>query len=320
MSTRRWFTVASLISLVITVASAAPEMSAASAPWKTIATKGRVESRPPVQAAQAWASLSRGSEVASLSHVRTFDRARATLTRNGDLILVAAGSEVVLPEQQPDGTTVVLQQSGHAIYKVAPRTGGGRFEVQTPFLVAGVKGTRFSVILEKDRAAVSVLEGVVEVRSSITGETIDLTAGMVAVVGSGLDRMETYDESGRERPAPADKDKREGRGKKGGENAEKHPVTLETTESIQAVDEPLMETLRISEKLADSLVETDASLEPLDLNEDEDLWGDLLLDGKSTTHSTTTELDETTTRLDPTTSDPKSDPSLITKLIKLLER
>lgn len=311
-------------------------------PWKTVSATGRVESLAPVAGQADWIPVRRGSEMAPLSHIRTFERARTTLTRQGDIILVAAGSEVVLPDRMSDGATVVMQKTGHAIYKVAPRTGGGRFEVQTPFLVAGVKGTRFSVILEKDRAAVSVLEGVVEVRSSVSGETKDLTAGMVAVVDGKLGRVETYDDAGRDRPG---RGRREGRdnarprdreaaktgndpsdGTAGGTtdtgaNAGAN-VAADLTADVAAVgdDAALKETLRASDKLAANLVEVDDSLPLLGSDPGEDLWSDLMDERKSIARSTTAVLDQTTTQLDPATADPKQDPSLIAKLLDLLNR
>ena len=311
MSRHRFMVMVGMLGLVMGVGTAASKGPSTENPWKTIAAAGRVESLSPAPTRQDWLPVRRGSEVAPLSHVRTLQRASTTLTRQGDLILVAADSEVVLPDRRPDGTTVVLQQTGHAIYKVAPRTGGGRFEVKTPFLVAGVKGTRFSVILEKDRAAVSVLEGVVEVRSTATGEKTDLTAGMVAVVGGALGRIETYDASGQngEQKRPG----REERQKTEGHTAE--PAN-DTKENVKGT---LGDTLRTSEKLAASLVETDDSLKQLDKKADDDLWGDLLDDHKSVARSNTGAQDQKTAKLDPIASDPKSDPSLITRLIDLLK-
>ncbi|MGH9866900.1 MAG: FecR domain-containing protein [Candidatus Polarisedimenticolia bacterium] len=166
----------------------------ASTGWKTVAASGRVETHLQPAAGPAtdtvWQPVRRGDIVAAASHLRTWEKARATLTRQGDLILVDAGTEIVLPEMAAGAGTVVMQTSGNAVYKVAPRQPGARFEVKTPFLVAGVKGTRFSVQIEGDRAAVSVVEGVVEVRSLLTGQVQDLSAGESAIVDGHEGRME----------------------------------------------------------------------------------------------------------------------------------
>jgi len=301
----------SMMSMAV-VAAGHPPAQPPAEPWKTVASAGRVEVSAAGSVEPSWLPLRRGTSAEPLSVVRTFARSRATLTRQGDLILVAAGSEVVLPERMADGATVVLQKSGHAIYKVAPRTGGGRFEVQTPFLVAGVKGTRFSVILENDRAAVSVLEGIVEVRSSATGQTMDLTAGMVAVVEGKLGRMEMYDDAGRERPVRGGREDKERRRKDA--SIEKVEQTVDTTADVM-----LAETLQTSEKLSTSLVEADDSL-LLGGDTEDDLWGDLLDDGTAIVRTTTQVLDRTTTQLDPAQADPKTDPGLITKLLDYLRR
>src|SRR6185503_18883383 len=144
-------------------------------------------------ASAAWRLVRRGDVVASSSHLRTQEKSRATLTRDGNLILVDSATEILLPETLEGEGTVVLQSSGNAIYKVAPRKPGtGRFEVRTPFLVAGVKGTRFSVQIQETRAAVSVIEGVVEVKSLLTGDTHDVAAGESLMVEGTEGRMELH--------------------------------------------------------------------------------------------------------------------------------
>jgi len=155
--------------------------TAAPALWKTVAASGDVEARPASAHEEAWQPLRRGDELAPRSQVRAFQRARATLTRQGDVILVSPGSDLVLPEKDSP-VTVIEQSSGKALYKVAPRYGMGGFQVHTPYLIAGVKGTQFSVMIRDGSTAVSVLEGHVEVHSVLTGEREDLFAGEIAIV------------------------------------------------------------------------------------------------------------------------------------------
>jgi len=212
-----------LMALAVSMASAAsapPEQAqpaaATAALWKTVAASGDVATQAASSAPQHWVQLRRGDQVAPLSHVRTQAKANATLTRDGDVILVAPGSDVVLPEPSVDGMTRVQQRTGKAFYQVSPRS-SGRFEVQTPMLVAGVKGTQFSVAIEEGRAAVSVVEGHVEVRSLLTGERQDLYAGQSAVVDSREQKMQMH----REEPGKTPK--------RGRENASELPAILEET-------------------------------------------------------------------------------------------
>jgi hypothetical protein len=129
---------------------------------------------------QVRAALSPGDLVA------TGANGRAMLTRGDDYVVVAPGSRLLLPkEEQKSGFTRLLQQVGTMFYKVK-HTGVPHFAVQTPMLAAVVKGTSFSVVVDKDRAAVQVTEGVVEV-SSLTGEASRLVErGLTVYIGREL--------------------------------------------------------------------------------------------------------------------------------------
>jgi hypothetical protein len=111
---------------------------------------------------------------------------RATLTRGADYIIVAPRSDLQLPETpQPEGFTRVIQNLGTMLFKVR-HTGVPHFAVDTPMLAAVVKGTTFTVIVDKDRSAVQVIQGAVEVTAT--------DGGMSKVVEGGktvfIDRAE----------------------------------------------------------------------------------------------------------------------------------
>ena len=225
--------------------------------WKTVAASGDVAMQPPTSPATQWIQLRRGDQVAPLSHVRTQARGNATLTRDGDVILVAPGSDVVMPERTPAGTTRVEQRSGKAFYQVSPRS-SGRFEVQTPMLVAGVKGTEFSVVIEDGRAAVSVVEGHVEVLSLLTGEKQDLFAGMSTVVDARERTMEMH----RETPGRGG---RRGRG----ESADPPAILKETARLNDEAGE-------LSEDLVkETVTETTETTSVVSAELDRSLWDDL---------------------------------------------
>ena len=106
---------------------------------------------------------------------------RALLDRAGDRIEITPGTRLQLEPQAT--TTSVLQRAGRVIYDIV--TGGKpRFDVQTPFLVAGVKGTVFSVTVTTNGASVSVSEGVVGVSPPTPGgfDGADVSAGSSAAV------------------------------------------------------------------------------------------------------------------------------------------
>jgi hypothetical protein len=108
---------------------------------------------------------------------------RAMLTRGDDYVVVAPSSRLLLPkEEQQKGFTRLIQQVGTMLYKVR-HTGVPHFAVETPMLAAVVKGTSFTVIVDDDRAAVQVTEGLVEV-SSATGNARRLVErGMTVYIG-----------------------------------------------------------------------------------------------------------------------------------------
>jgi hypothetical protein len=77
---------------------------------------------------------------------------RALIDRAGDRIEITPGTRLQLEPQA--STTSVLHRAGRAIYDIV--TGSKpRFDVRTPFLVAGVKGTVFSVTVTTSGASVS---------------------------------------------------------------------------------------------------------------------------------------------------------------------
>jgi len=142
--------------------------------WKAVAASGPVETRPGA-IEESWAPVRRGDRLEPLNLVRTGHRGRATLTRSGDVLMVDPESQVALPLLTGDESSVV-QTSGSVIYEVGRREGRD-FKVVTPYLVAGVKGTIFMVTVADSYASVTVEEGLVEVTSLASGESLDVGAG-----------------------------------------------------------------------------------------------------------------------------------------------
>ena len=115
--------------------------------------------------------------------VATGTNGRAMLTRGEDYVVVAPGSRLLLPkEQQQSGFTRLIQQVGTMLYKVK-HTGVPHFAVETPMLAAVVKGTSFTVVVDKDRAAVQVTDGIVEVSSSQGSARRLVQRGVTVYVG-----------------------------------------------------------------------------------------------------------------------------------------
>ncbi len=115
------------------------------------------------------ASLRANAALAPGDVVITGASGRATLARGSDYIVIAPRSELRLPASaQASGFTRVVQQLGTMLFKIK-HTGVPHFAVDTPMLAAVVKGTTFTVIVERERSAVQVIEGAVEVTASEGG-------------------------------------------------------------------------------------------------------------------------------------------------------
>ena len=115
------------------------------------------------------ASLMANAALAPGDIVMTGSTGRATLARGSDYIVVAPRSELRLPATpQPSGFTRVIQTLGTMLFKVR-HTGTPHFAVDTPMLAAVVKGTTFTIVVDKDRSAVQVIEGAVQVTATDGG-------------------------------------------------------------------------------------------------------------------------------------------------------
>lgn len=128
--------------------------------------------------------------------------------RNGDVlktpIRIVTGADGALHIEQPSsaldigpdsvivvpGTTgsslaeKILQELGRVLYSVKPRKSGS-FTVETPYLVSVVKGTTFSVAIADSSAAVTLLEGLVEVSGPGTTDRVVLQPNQRAVRAAG---------------------------------------------------------------------------------------------------------------------------------------
>jgi hypothetical protein len=115
--------------------------------------------------------------------IRTGRNGRVLLKRGEETILIAPNSVVALPgqPQQDSGTTTIIQQAGSILLDVEKRN-VKHFEVETPYLVAAVKGTQFRVSVGNNESTVAVLRGEVEVADLKTGQYASVLPGQSAKV------------------------------------------------------------------------------------------------------------------------------------------
>ena len=135
-------------------------------------------------------ALSPGDELAEGDRVVTGETGRAVLTRGGSTIVVAPGTEMSIPLEKTNGlATRILQKVGTLFLNVEKKK-AEHFEVVTPYLAAVVKGTSFTVNVDRSGAAVHVMEGLVQVADAVSGQAVFVRPGQTATrnaAAAGLD-------------------------------------------------------------------------------------------------------------------------------------
>lgn len=157
----RWFA-ASVA--VIWFGLASPAMAQADG-WTVAKTSGEAWTGSGAQPA----SLSQQVQLKPGDSVRTGRNGRVLLVRGQETILLSPNSAISLPEAGRPGLSTVIQQAGSILLDVEKRN-VQHFEVETPFLAAVVKGTRFRVSITGGTAKVDVVRGQVQVTDFRSGE------------------------------------------------------------------------------------------------------------------------------------------------------
>jgi len=153
--------------------------------WLVEELKGAGFSRPNDAGNRQWETLRTGARLEPGRVVRTDDSGRMELTNGIDTIRLSPSSEIELPvAQNDDPVTRVMQWMGSVFFHVGKRQ-GPQFEVDTPYIVAIVKGTQFTTTVTNDGASINVTEGVVAVSSASGGPSIDVSAGQSASIEAG---------------------------------------------------------------------------------------------------------------------------------------
>jgi hypothetical protein len=104
------------------------------------------------------------------------------LTQAGTHINVANDTDVEIPAEAVDGNLIarLVQHRGNVFYDVAPRE-LGTLRIETPLLVAVIKGTQFNVAVQEDSTTISLFEGRLEIRTPDGSEVVQLNAGEIAI-------------------------------------------------------------------------------------------------------------------------------------------
>ena len=159
-----------------------------------------------------WQPLTTGTVIGPTSSIKTGATGWALLTHGKDRMVIAARTELAIPINasspskitpaitKPGNITRIMQTIGSILFKV-DKSPDRAFEVETPYLLAGVKGTTFGVSVDGNGASVTVSEGTVGVTAASGTASADVTKGQVASVttnpGSGVNVGRSSRGSGR---------------------------------------------------------------------------------------------------------------------------
>jgi hypothetical protein len=132
---------------------------------------------------ETWVPLRKGMAVPNKAWISTGPRGRLQLVRGSESIAFQPNTlaSIITRGSTVNRKTEVVQQVGEISLEIEKRQ-KPHTTVQTPFLAAVVKGTRFTVQVGKKDAAVAVDRGLVQVTSFRSGERSELAAGQGARV------------------------------------------------------------------------------------------------------------------------------------------
>lgn len=149
--------------------------------WAADWTIARVRGEALVMSNGSWGKASAGAVLSSGDSLRTGANGRMSLSRGKETVELASNTEIKLFDEGPQRMTALMQKSGTVTADVERRN-VQHFSVQTPFMAAVVKGTRFSVSVGSSGATVEVFRGQVQVQDHVHSQFVDITPGQQASV------------------------------------------------------------------------------------------------------------------------------------------
>ncbi|HEV7278534.1 MAG TPA: FecR family protein [Devosiaceae bacterium] len=178
-----------------------------------------------------WVKLERDAVVPDDQPIRTLASGRVTFQRGDETVELGPNTQVqIIDRAGYSKFTTVKQHYGRVAVEAEVRN-VKHFSVETPYLAAVVKGTRFVVISGEDGARVQVERGAVAVENSADRSSVVVEAGQEAAAApgqvmavSGRGKLpEVIDRNGKpvEARAEAARDRGKGAAGNGGNSAEK---------------------------------------------------------------------------------------------------
>lgn len=168
-------------------------LAAAVLAWVALATTAmaddwmvdRLRGQAMVQVDGQWRDLARGDIVDDSSPIKSLDGSRVTFVRGVERIELSGATEIRIFDRVGEKMTTVMQAYGEVTIE-AERRNVQHFSVQTPYLAAIVKGTRFTVVSDDRQTNVEVLRGLVQVQDYVHEVATDIAPGQTAVVADDV--------------------------------------------------------------------------------------------------------------------------------------
>jgi hypothetical protein len=145
----------------------------ASANWVVLAASEDASWRD--QVGEGWRRVQQGQVLMPGSEIETGPGGEVILVTGGDQVRVAPGTRLMLPGFAGDRQRL-RHERGRLRVDVEPRPGRA-FELTTPLLSLGIKGTSFETAVGQEHDSVLVLDGEVEVRPVGADEPFRLRDG-----------------------------------------------------------------------------------------------------------------------------------------------
>ena len=167
------------VALIVSLAGPAQAQPCEPQVARAVSVQGTVEARR--AQATAWQPVKMNDAFCPGDTIQVKERSRADVTLLDQSVLrLNAGATFTVEAVKDQRTSVIqlLQGAAH-FFSRGPRS----LEVQTPFTVAGVRGTEFYVNVEQDRTLLTVFEGTVAADNA-TG-SVALASGQSAVAERG---------------------------------------------------------------------------------------------------------------------------------------
>ncbi len=125
-----------------------------------------------------------GVKFSAPAEITTSAEGRLRIASDSAALNVAPNSSVVIPVAASTWLERVQHRLGQVLFSVKPRAPDS-FHVETPYLVAVVKGTTFSVVVSEHAAEVALIEGAVQLSAPEDDDVVLLKPNQRAVREAG---------------------------------------------------------------------------------------------------------------------------------------